>query len=422
MSGLFEDLSARGLIYQSTQPEALKARLNTPGARLYIGFDPTADSLHIGSLMPALMLTRFQRAGHFPIALVGGGTGFIGDPSGKSAERTLLTPEKLEHNMAGLRRQLEKFIDLSPGKGKLVNNADWLCSFSLIEFLRDVGKRFSVNMMLEKESVKNRLENRDQGISFTEFSYMLLQAYDFMHLFQHEGCTLQVGGSDQWGNITLGTDLIRRVHAGEAAGITFPLLTKADGTKFGKSEKGNVWLDPNLTSPYQFYQFLVRVEDADVVKFLRFLTFLPHEEIDALAQEVANRPEAREAQKRLARELTTFVHGADETARAEAAAQALFGGSLMALDERTLLEVFAEAPSSQLDRARLEGGVSIVDLLAESGLSNSRGMARKDVQGGGVYVNNERTGEKNISQAELLFNRYLVLRKGKKNYHLIRVE
>lgn len=422
MSGLFEDLSARGLFYQLTHPEELKEKLNTPGQTIYIGFDPTAESLHIGSLVPLLMLARFQRAGHHPIALVGGGTGFIGDPGGKSEERNLLSPEKLEANLRGIRPQIERFVDLSPGRGTLLNNADWLCSFSLISFLRDVGKRFSVNMMLEKDSVRTRIESRDQGISYTEFSYMLLQAYDFLHLYDHHRCTLQAGGSDQWGNITLGTDLIRRARAGEAFGFTWPLLTKSDGGKFGKSEKGNVWLDPKLTSPYQFYQFFLRTEDADVMRFLRLLTFVPHDELAVLEETVRTRPEAREAQKRLARELTDLVHGPDETRRVEQAAQALFGGSLLELDEQTLLDVFAEAPSSTLDVQRIGTGAGVVDILVESTLSASKGMARKDVAGGGVYLNNERVTDRALDMGDLLFGKYLILRKGKKNYHLIRVQ
>lgn len=422
MSGLFEDLSARGLFYQLTHPEELKEKLNTPGQTIYIGFDPTAESLHIGSLVPLLMLARFQRAGHHPIALVGGGTGFIGDPGGKSEERNLLSPEKLEANLRGIRPQIERFVDLSPGRGTLLNNADWLCSFSLISFLRDVGKRFSVNMMLEKDSVRTRIESRDQGISYTEFSYMLLQAYDFLHLYDHHRCTLQAGGSDQWGNITLGTDLIRRARAGEAFGFTWPLLTKSDGGKFGKSEKGNVWLDAKLTSPYQFYQFFLRTEDADVMRFLRLLTFVPHDELAVLEEAVRTRPEAREAQKRLARELTDLVHGPDETRRVEQAAQALFGGSLLELDELTLLDVFAEAPSSTLDVQRIGTSVGVVDILVESTLSASKGMARKDVAGGGVYLNNERVTDRALDMGDLLFGKYLILRKGKKNYHLIRVQ
>lgn len=422
MSGLFDDLSARGLFYQLTHPEELKEKLNTPGQTIYIGFDPTAESLHIGSLVPLLMLARFQRAGHHPIALVGGGTGFIGDPGGKSEERNLLSPEKLEANLRGIRPQIERFVDLSPGRGTLLNNADWLCSFSLISFLRDVGKRFSVNMMLEKDSVRTRIESRDQGISYTEFSYMLLQAYDFLHLYDHHRCTLQAGGSDQWGNITLGTDLIRRARAGEAFGFTWPLLTKSDGGKFGKSEKGNVWLDPKLTSPYQFYQFFLRTEDADVMRFLRLLTFVPHDELAVLEEAVRTRPEAREAQKRLARELTDLVHGPDETRRVEQAAQALFGGSLLELDELTLLDVFAEAPSSTLDLQRIGTGVGVVDILVESTLSASKGMARKDVAGGGVYLNNERVSDRALDLGDLLFGKYLIVRKGKKNYHLIRVQ
>lgn len=421
MSGFLSELSARGLVHQVMHPEELQPMLDAGGMTLYCGFDPTADSLHVGSLFPALILRRFQLAGHRPIAVVGGGTGFIGDPSGKSDERSLLSREKLEANLAGIQRQLERFLDFDRG-ARLVNNADWLCKFSLIDFLRDVGKRFTVNTMLEKESVRARLEDREQGISFTEFTYMLLQAYDFLHLYDTEGCTLQVGGSDQWGNITLGADLIRRVRAQRAWGLTFPLLTKSDGTKFGKSEKGTVWLDPKLTSPYQFYQFFIRVEDAEVVRMLHRMTFLSLEEIAALGEQVATRPEAREAQKRLASELTILVHGKDELARVEHASQVLFGGSLESLDERTLLEVFAEAPSSGVSRARFEAGVPLVDLLVESGLCSSKGMARKDLAGNGIYLNNQKVTDRSLTTADFVLGRYVLLRKGRKNYHLIRTE
>jgi tyrosyl-tRNA synthetase len=423
MPGLFEELSWRGLVHQLTHPDELRLRLDKPGMTLYTGFDPTADSLHVGHMFQLLNLARFQRAGHRPIALVGGGTGFIGDPSGKSEERKLLTREKLEENVAGIRRQVATLIDLSSDdRGLLLDNSAWLCEFSLIDFLRDVGKHFSINMMLEKDSVRSRLESAS-GISYTEFSYMLLQSYDFLHLYDRYGCALQVGGSDQWGNITAGMDLIRRTRAGEAFGLTTPLITKADGTKFGKTEKGAVWLDARYTSPYQFYQFFVRTDDRDVGKYLRYFTFLSQEEVAALEAAVASRPEAREAQKRLAAEITTMVHGAGEAKRAENAAQVLFGGSLESLDERTLLDVFADAPSMVKGRIDLEGaGAPLVDLLVETGLSQSKGMARKDLAGGGVYLNNERVADRNLTTADLVLGRYLVLRKGKKNYHLVRVD
>jgi tyrosyl-tRNA synthetase len=421
MSGLFEDLSWRGLIHQMTHPAELPARLNTPGLTVYVGIDPTADSLHVGHLLQVIGLRRFQNAGHRAIALVGGGTGFIGDPSGKSEERNLLTRERLEANVAGLRAQLSRILDLSsPEKGLLLDNSAWLCSFSLIDFLRDVGKHFSVNVMLTKDSVKGRMET---GISYTEFSYMLLQSYDFLHLYEHHGCTLQFGGSDQWGNITAGMDLIRRRCDGEAFGLTTPLITKPDGTKFGKTEKGSVWLDPEKTSPYQFYQFFIRSEDAAVGKYLRIFTFLSHEEIEELERGVRERPEAREAQKRLAFEMTCMIHSEDEARRAENASGVLFGGSLSGLDECTLLDVFAEAPSTVVPKSRFAGdGVPMIELLAETQLSKSKGEARRDLSGGGVYLNNERASDRNITAADFVLGRYLVLRKGKKNYHLLRAE
>ncbi len=422
MKGFFADLEARGLIYQLTHPDAFSELLDTPGRTVYIGFDPTADSLHVGSLVPLVLLARLQRAGHRAIALLGGGTGLIGDPSGKSAERTLLSKDQLEHNVAGIREQVGRILDLDGSSGLLLDNSSWLCTFPLTDFLRDVGKHFSVNMMLEKESVKSRLQDPSRGISFTEFSYMLLQSYDFLHLFTHYGCTMQAGGSDQWGNITAGIDLIRRARGGEAFGFTMPLVTKADGTKFGKSESGNVWLSPAYTSPYEFYQFFVRTDDRDVGRFLRMMTFVPVEEIEQLEALVETRPEAREAQKRLAWEVTAMVHGEDEANRAVRASRVLFGGSLEELDERTLLAIFADAPSTELSRGRLEGdGMPLAELLVETGLSRSRGMARKDAKGGGIYVNNVRTPDRLVGLDDLILGRYLVLRKGKKNYHLIKV-
>ena len=335
MAHLAEDLRFRGLIHQMTDP-GLEARLDADGVTAYTGFDPTADSLHVGHLLQLCNLRRLQLAGHRPIAVAGGGTGFIGDPWGKSEERTLLTEEALEANLAGIRRQLDRFIDFDAvaggGDALLVNNADWLRPLSLFEFLRDVGKHFTVNQMVAKDSVKSRLERADQGISYTEFSYMLLQAYDFLHLFDTYGCQLQLGGSDQWGNITAGIDLIRRVRHREAWGLTTPLVLKADGTKFGKTESGTVWLDPDRTSPYQLYQFLYRTEDAVVGTYLRYFTFLDHEEILGLDQATAEHPERREAQRQLAREVCGLIHGVDETTRAEEAAGALFGEHVTGLD------------------------------------------------------------------------------------------
>ena len=428
MADFVEDLRFRGLIHQMTDPE-LGTRLDTDHLTAYAGFDPTADSLHVGHLLQVCTLRRLQEAGHRPIAVAGGGTGFVGDPGGKTEERTLLTEEQLEANLVGIHGQLARFIDFGvPGDGTravLVNNAEWLRPMTLFTFLRDVGKHFTVNQMVAKDSVKSRLSRADQGISFTEFSYMLLQAYDFLKLYEDFGCTLQIGGSDQWGNITMGIDLIRRVRQAPAYGLTTPLVLKADGTKFGKTESGAVWLDPARTSPYQLYQFFLRSEDAMVGTYLRYFTFLPHDEIVALDAATAGHPERREAHRTLARQVCTLVHGADETARAEAAAAALFGGDLSGLDERTLLDVFAEAPSTDLVAGRLDGaGEPLVDLLAETGLVASRSQARTTVSQGGAYINNGRADdvERRVTAADLLAGRYLVLRRGKKDHHLVRFD
>jgi len=428
MATLAEDLRFRGLIHQLTDP-GLEGRLDAERLTAYTGFDPTADSLHVGSLLQLCNLRRLQVAGHRPIALAGGGTGFVGDPGGKSEERSLQSDEELEANLAGIRRQLERFIDFDAGTGGgdalLVNNADWLAPLSLFEFLRDVGKHFTVNQMVAKDSVRSRLERADQGISYTEFSYMLLQAYDFLHLFDTYGCQLQLGGSDQWGNITAGIELIRKVRHHEAWGLTTPLVLKADGTKFGKTESGTVWLDATRTSAYQLYQFFVRSEDAMVGSYLRYFTFLSHEEILQLDVATTEHPERREAQRSLAREVCTLIHGPDEAARAEEAAGALFGEHVAGLDEATLLDVFADAPSTPVDRARLvEGRLSLVDLLVETGLEQSKSSARRIVQGGGAYVNNRREGEpaRILDPGDLVADRYMVLRRGKLEYHLVRVE
>jgi len=427
MSDFAEDLRFRGLIHQMTDP-GLGDRLDNDRLTVYSGFDPTADSLHVGSLLQLCTLKRFQGAGHRPIVLAGGGTGFVGDPGGKSEERSLLTEEMLGANLAGIRRQLARFVEFDTtaggdGSAVLVDNADWLRPMDLFTFLRDVGKHFTVNQMVAKDSVKSRLSRADTGISYTEFSYMLLQAYDFLHLYDDFGCTLQVGGSDQWGNITMGIELIRKVRHVEAFGLTSPLVLKADGTKFGKTESGTVWLDADRTSPYQLHQFFLRSEDAMVGTYLRYFTFLPHEELVALDEATAAHPERREAHRLLAREVCTLVHGADEAARAEHAAAALFGGDLAGLDERTLLDVFADAPSTDLARTRLDGeGELVVDLLAETGLVPSKSQARTAVGQGGAYVNNARVDDvaRRLTSADLLAGRYLVLRRGKKDHHLVR--
>jgi tyrosyl-tRNA synthetase len=423
MSGLAEDLRFRGLIHQMTDP-SLEARLDAHRLTAYTGFDPTADSLHVGHLLQLCTLRRFQLAGHRPIALAGGGTGFIGDPGGKSEERSLLAAESLQANLQGIQSQLERFLDFAPegdAPARLLNNADWLTELRLFDFLRDVGKHFTVNQMVAKDSVRSRLERDGQGISFTEFSYMLLQAYDFLQLFDLCDCTLQLGGSDQWGNITMGIDLVRKVRGAEVWGLTTPLVLKADGTKFGKTETGTVWLDPDRTSPYQLYQFFIRSEDVVVGTYLRYFTFLSRDEILALDRVTADHPERREAQRELARRVCTLVHGADETERAERAAAALFGAEVAELDERSLLDVFADAPSTQMARSRLDaGGLLLVDLLVEIGVK-SKSQARTTIEQGGVYVNNRRETvvDRMLVADDLLARRYLLVRRGKKNYHLV---
>jgi tyrosyl-tRNA synthetase len=425
MSGLAQDLRFRGLIHQMTDP-TLEGRLDSDRLTAYTGFDPTADSLHVGHLLQVCTLRRLQLAGHQPIALAGGGTGFIGDPGGRSEERSLLSAELLRENLRGIQHQLERFLDFAPQAGdsqaRLMNNADWLVKLTLFDFLRDTGKHFTVNQMVAKDSVRSRMDRDGQGISFTEFSYMLLQAYDFLQLFDQCGCTLQLGGSDQWGNITMGIDLIRKVRHAEVWGLTTPLVLKADGTKFGKTETGTVWLDANRTSVYQLYQFFVRTEDAVVGTYLRYFTFLSHDEILALEQVTAEHPERREAQRELARRVCALVHGDEETERAERAAAALFGGEVADLDERSLLDVFSDAPSIEIARSRLDGdGMLLVDLLVETGV-RSKSQARSSIEQGGVYVNSRRETEvgRTLTGDDLVAGRYLVVRRGKKDYHLVR--
>ncbi len=413
------ELRWRGLIHQLTDP-AIEARLAAGREAIYAGFDPTAESLHVGSLVPMLALVRAQRAGHRPIALVGGATGMIGDPSGKSAERNLLDEAQLERNVAGIRRQLERFLDFSPSGGAvLVNNYDWMKDVTSLRFLRDVGKHFSVSAMLAKDSVATRLE-KEQGISYTEFSYMLLQAYDFLQLSRAHGCRVQVGGSDQWGNITAGIELIRRVDGGEAFGVTMPLVTTAGGQKFGKTEKGAVWLDAARSSPYELYQFFLNTDDRDVGRFLRFYTFLDEPTIVALDETVRTAPERREAQRVLAHETTALIHGAEEARKAEESARALFerkagGGVVIPPDApgRTL--------SSEGWASFVGGGASIVDLLVQVEMCPSKGAARRDIEGGGIYCNDVRVTDpqQKIGEGDFTVDgKYLLLRKGKKN-HLV---
>ncbi len=425
MAQLADDLRFRGLVHQMTDP-ALEDRLDSDRITVYSGFDPTADSLHVGHLLQVCNLRRMQLAGHRPIAVAGGGTGLVGDPGGKSEERPVLSDQQVQANLAGIRQQLEGFLEFGAddgGSGALmVNNAEWLAPLPLFDFLRQVGKHFTVNQMVAKDSVKSRLSRADQGISYTEFSYMLLQAYDFLHLFDAYGCRLQLGGSDQWGNITMGIELIRKVRRQDVWGLTTPLVLKADGTKFGKTESGTVWLDPDRTRPYQLYQFFLRTEDAVVGTYLRYFTFLSHEAILGLDASTASHPDRREAQRELARQVCTLVHGSAETARAEHAAAALFGEEVAQLDERAILDGFAGAPSTTVSKSRLgDPDLTLVDLLVETGLAGSKSQARANVEGGGAYVNNRREGEiaRTIGSDDLVAGRFVVLRRGKREYHLV---
>jgi tyrosyl-tRNA synthetase len=420
MSGLFDDLGWRGLVHQMTDPDALIKLLDQDSLVAYIGFDPTADSLHLGHLLQVCLLRRLQHAGHRPIALVGGGTGMIGDPTGRSDERSLLTPEELDANRAAIREQLERFIDFGTSGAILEDNITWLGPARLLEFLRQVGKQFTVNEMVRKESVRSRLEAREQGISYTEFSYMLLQAWDFLELFDRHGCRLQMGGSDQWGNITEGVDLIRRSREAQAFGLTSPLVTKADGTKFGKTEAGAVWLDARRTSPYQLFQYLVRTADSEVGTYLRYFTFLDRGTIEALDRSVASRPERREAQRTLAREVTSLVHGPAEAARAERAADVLFTEEIVHLDEATLAGGLADAPTTTIGPDDLDGRLSLVDALVRTGLVASRGEARRQLQGGGVYVNNRKQAEdRPLTTGDAIHGRFVVLRRGRAAQHAL---
>jgi tyrosyl-tRNA synthetase len=417
---LFEDLQWRGLVHQWTGEDALPARLAQGTITLYCGFDPSAPSLHIGNLVGLTVLRRFQKAGHRPIAIAGGATGMVGDPSGQSEERNLLSEEQLSSNVEAIREQMSRFIELGPGRGLLVNNADWLTKLSYIEFLRDVGKHFSVNVMLAKESVKGRLAG-DAGISYTEFSYMLMQAYDFVHLSDEFRCELQVGGSDQFGNISAGIDLGRRMRGVQLFGLTWPLVTRSDGAKMGKTAEGAVWLDPARTSPYAFYQWFVRVPDADAGPFLRLFTELSHEEIGELESRLAAEPQKREAQSRLARELTLLVHGEEGLRSAERATQAFFGGPLDGLSERDLLEIFAEVPSAELPRARL-GAITAIEALVESGLAKSNSDARRLIGEGGATVKNRPIGEpdEKLGAEDMASETVMVLRRGKRSFGLLR--
>jgi tyrosyl-tRNA synthetase len=419
MPTLSEDLTFRGLIHQMTDAD-LPKRFDQPGLTVYAGFDPSADSLHVGNLMQLCTLRRFQNAGHRPISLAGGGTGMIGDPGGKQDERQLLSLETIEGYLQGIRPQLGQFLDLD--HALLLNNADWLSTLSTLEYLRDVGKHFTVNQMVTKESVKSRFERPDQGISYTEFSYMLLQAYDFLRLHLDHGCDLQFGGSDQWGNITMGVDYVRRVCGDEVWGFTTPLLVKADGTKYGKTESGTVWLDPKRTSPFTMYQFFLNSPDEQVGELLRFLTFLEHDDITELDRMTAEQPQRREGQRALARAVTALVHGEAEVAKCEEASAALFGEEIAGLSEEMLLAVTEDAPSTTVPRAELLVGLTLVDLLERTGLAKSKKDARRTIEQGGAYVNNIRQTDdgRTFASGDLLHDRYLVLRKGRKEVHIVK--
>ncbi len=427
MQNVFEELAWRRLINQTTDDENLSKWLMEKPRTVYAGFDPTADSLHVGHLMALMILRRFQQAGHRPIALVGGATGMIGDPSGKSEERKLLSVEILGANIAGMEKQLRRFLDFDCGdkSALLVNNHDWMGRFGYLEFLRDVGKHFPVNVMLTKDSVKSRLGRDDTGLSYTEFSYMLLQAYDFVHLNTDYGCEIQVGGSDQWGNITAGIDLARRLRSVQLYGMTCPLLTKSDGAKMGKTASGALWLDAEKTSPYHFYQYWINLDDADVDKCLRFFTDLDEEQITAVVAEHETAPEKRAGQRALATELTRLVHDDEGLTTAQKATEIFFGAEISELSDAQLTAIFADVPSQALPRDRLEGeGLWIVDALVESGLSKSKGDARRTIKQGGAYVNNRRveSAETQLNADQLASETVMVLRSGKKRYALLRFE
>jgi tyrosyl-tRNA synthetase len=418
VTDILDELSWRGLLAQSTDPEALRAELARGPVSVYCGFDPTGASLHVGNLVPLLILRRFQLAGHRPIALAGGATGMIGDPSGRSSERVLQTLEVIADNVRRITGQLSRFLDFAPGPvaARLANNLDWLAPLSAIDFLRDVGKHFPVNGMLGKESVRTRLEAG--GLSYTEFSYMILQSYDFLELFRRDGCVLQVGGSDQWGNITAGIDLIRRVEGAPAHGLTVPLVTSATGEKFGKSTGGgSLWLDAELTSPYAFYQYWINTDDRDVEHYLKMLTFLDREQIDEIVTRSGEKPHLRIGQRRLAQELTTLVHGEQETSAVEAASAALFGNqrsALAQLDERTLGSALLEAPHTEVD---VSAEPTLADLLVATSLCRSKGDVRRTVAEGGIYLNNTRVvdAESPVPADAWLHDRFLVLRRGKRS-------
>jgi tyrosyl-tRNA synthetase len=421
---LFREFEWRGMVYDAT--DGLRAALAAGRLTGYIGFDPTAASLHVGSLLPVMALARFQRAGHAPIAIVGGGTGLVGDPSGKAQERQLQTLEQVQENVDAIRRQLARFLDFdrAPNAARIVNNADWLVTADLMSFLRDVGKHFTVNYMLQKEAVSRRLD-QEEGISYTEFSYLLLQAWDFVQLFDRHGCTLQMGGSDQWGNITAGIDLGRKLRGQKLHGLVLPLVTTTAGVKFGKTEAGAVWLDPGLTSPFRFYQFWLNTDDRDAERYLKFFTFLGEAEIAALAQASAAAPERREAQRALAQHVTDLVHGDEARRRAEQASTLLFRGDLRQASKDDILTVFDDVPSTELDRAEFaNGGVAVTRLITATGLEPSSSAAVRLVKGGGFYVNDERVANEKarIPLEQAIDGELFVLRKGQRERRLVRLK
>ena len=429
MKNFIEELRWRGMI-QDIMPETEQHLMEGLRAA-YVGIDPTADSLHIGHLVGVMMLRHFQNCGHKPYALVGGATGMIGDPSGKSVERNLLTEEVLAHNIAGIKKQLAKFLDFestAPNRAELINNYDWMKEFSFLSFIRDIGKHITVNYMMAKDSVKKRFdpnENTD-GMSFTEFSYQLLQGYDFLHLYQEKNLTLQMGGSDQWGNITAGTELIRRIAGGKAYALTCPLITKADGTKFGKSEGGNVWLDPEKTSPYKFFQYWINTSDTDAERYIKIFTMLSKEEINSLIAQHAEAPHLRVLQNKLAEELTVLVHGREELEKAKKASQILFGNStsadLRTLDEKTFLEVFDGVPQAEVSAADIAGGLDMIAILsAKTGFISSNSEARRALKENSISVNKEKVGEDyQIAEKDLVDGKFILLQRGKKNYFIVK--
>ena len=422
MPQILEELKSRDLVFQVTN-ENLDEHFSTNGCPVYCGFDPTSSSLHIGSLLLILGLMRFQQAGFRPIVLIGGATGLIGDPSGKSSERELLSREKVKENVERIKNQLRKFLDF--GKSKLsaiiVDNSDWFARYSFIDFLRDIGKHFSISSILSKESVKNRLES---GISFTEFSYILLQAYDFLYLFDTFGCRIQLGGQDQWGNITAGIELIRKLRGKEAFGVTFPLITTSSGKKFGKTEKGTIWLDENLTSPYQLYQYLINTNDRDVVKYLKYFTFMSLEEIEECSKKVKEKPEQREAQKRLAWEVTKLVHGERNATMVKKASEVLFGGEISEFTDEILEEIFPDVPRALFSSSELSKGIDIVKALVSCKAVSSKGEARRLILQGGCYINNKKVEELNykLTSNDLASEHFILIRTGKKKYFLLRFD